>query len=427
MRPTHLDEFVGQEALVGPGSALRQSIEADRLASAIFWGPPGCGKSTLASVIAKQTRAAFENYSAVTSGVADVRKVIDRARERRSALGQRTILFVDEIHRWNKGQQDALLPHVEDGTVVLIGATTENPYFEVNAPLISRARIYRFERLSDEAIGRLVDRALADRERGFGRSEVQLEPNARDHLIAFAGGDARNALNGLEAAVRTAISRDAEAASVSLADAEEAAQQRALAYDKQSDEHYDTISAFIKSIRGSDPDAALYWLAKMLEAGEDVKFVARRLVISASEDIGNAEPMGLVLANSAAQAVMFVGLPEAQLILSQATTYLATCPKSNAATLAISRAREDIRTNGAAPVPLHLRSAAYAAAKKMGHGEGYRYPHDAPDGHVNQEYAPSSARSGPYYEPTDRGAEAEIRARMEKWRAKAASDPEKEE
>lgn len=413
MRPRTLDEYAGQSAVVGPGTLLRRAIETDRLTSAIFWGPPGSGKSTLANIIANTTHAAFENYSAVTSGVADIRKVIDRARERRRKLGRRTILFVDEIHRWNKAQQDALLPHVEDGTVILIGATTENPYFEVNAPLISRSRIYRFERLTDEAIRGLLVHALEDGERGLGGLRVQVDADALDHLVEIAGGDARNAMNALETAANLAPVADDGSRRIELALAEEAAQQRALAYDKKSDEHYDTISAFIKSVRGSDPDAATYWLAKMILAGEDPKFIARRLVILASEDIGNADPMGLVLANSAAQAAMFVGFPEAQLILAQATIYLAAASKSNACTIAIGRAMEDIRTRGAAPVPGHLRDSHYPGAKRLGHGQGYLYPHDFPGSYVPQEYAPADARTGPYYEPTDNGAEVRIKARMQ--------------
>ena len=418
MRPRTLDEFVGQASLVGPGTLLRQALEEDRLTSAIVWGPPGSGKSTLASIIAGTTRGAFENFSAVTSGVADLRKVIDRARERRKKLGQRTILFVDEIHRWNKSQQDALLPHVEDGTVVLIGATTENPSFEVNAPLISRSRIFRFDRLTDQHVYGLLQRALADSERGLGGRNVEVDEEALRHLADIAGGDARTALGALETAVEQAP-ESGGVRRVTRETAEEAAQQRALKYDKQSDEHYDTISAFIKSVRGSDADAALYWLAKMLEAGEDPRFIARRLVILASEDIGNADPMGLVLANAAAQAVMFIGLPEGQLTLAQATTYLATAPKSNRSMIGISRALEDIREKGAAPVPMHLRDTHYPASKKLGHGKEYVYPHDFPGHYVEQEYAPESARSGPYYEPSDQGYERAIREMAEERRLTA--------
>ena len=411
MRPRSLDEFVGQSAIVGPGTLLRRAIEGDRLPSCIFWGPPGCGKSTLARIVAQSTRSAFESLSAVTSGVADVRKLIDRARERRR-FGRKTILFVDEIHRWNKAQQDALLPHVEDGTITLIGATTENPYFEVNTPLISRSRIFRFERLTDEDVLALLRRAIQDRERGLGASQVAVDEDALRHLVQVAGGDVRTALNALETAVTTVAEAEGEDRRVTLEVAEDAIQQRALSYDRAGDEHYDTISAFIKSVRGSDPDAALYWLAKMIAAGEDPRFIARRLVILASEDVGNADPMGLVLANAAAQAVLFVGMPEGQLILAQATTYLAAAPKSNASTAAIGRALEDVRTRGPAPVPLHLRSTAYPGAKALGSGQGYLYPHDYPGGWVKQEYAPESARSGPYYEPKEIGFEAEIRQRM---------------
>lgn len=412
MRPRSLAEVIGQERILGPGTLLRRAIEEDRLTSCVFWGPPGCGKSTLAAVIAATTRSHFETLSAVTAGVPELRELITRAKERRRKLRQRTVLFVDEIHRWNRAQQDALLPHVEDGTVILIGATTENPYFEINAPLISRSRIFRFERLSDDNIRALLERAAADPERGLGNLNVVLEPDALEHLVAVAGGDARNALNALESAAASAPTDEEGKRRIGLALAEEAIQQRALAYDKKADEHYDTISAFIKSVRGSDPDAAVYWLAKMLAAGEDPKFIARRLVILASEDIGNAEPLGLVLASAAAQAVQFVGMPEAQLILAQAATFLATAPKSNASAVALWRAQEDIQSRGAAPVPAHLRSTGYPGAARLGHGAGYKYPHDFPEGWVEQEYLPPTAQTQPYYEPTDRGAEEAIRKRL---------------
>jgi putative ATPase len=413
MRPRTLEEFVGQESVVGPGTLLRRAIERDQLTSVIFWGPPGSGKSTLAQIIARTTRAAFENYSAVTSGVADIRKVIEAAKERRRKLGQKTILFIDEIHRWNKAQQDALLPHVEDGTVILIGATTENPYFELNAALLSRSRLFRLERLSTAAIRALLERALTDAERGLGRLNVHADAEALDHLAEIAGGDARNALTALEAAALAAVPDESGVRHLTLALAEEGAQARQLGYDKDGDEHYDTISAFIKSLRGSDPDAALYWLAKMLLAGEDIKFIARRLVIFASEDIGNADPMALVLANAAAQAVMFVGLPEAQLTLSQAVCYLAAAPKSNAATIAIGRATEEIRTHGAKPVPKPLRDSHYPGGKAMGHGKGYLYPHDFPGHYVAQQYLPDGVQGTPFYEPTEEGTEARIKRRME--------------
>jgi putative ATPase len=422
MRPRTLDEFTGQEHVVGPGTLLRRAIENDRLTSVLFWGPPGSGKSTLAQIIARTTRAKFENYSAVTSGVADIRKVIEQAKERRRKLGQKTILFIDEIHRWNKSQQDALLPHVEDGTVVLIGATTENPYFEVNAPLLSRSRLFRFERLSDAAIRALLTRALEDEERGMGALHITADADALDFLAQMAGGDARNALTALEAAAQATVPDESGARHLTLALAEEGAQARQLGYDKTGDEHYDTISAFIKSLRGSDPDAALYWLGKMLLAGEDIKFIARRLVILASEDIGNADPMALVLANAAAQAVMFVGLPEAQLTLSQAVCYLAAAPKSNAATIAIGRVMEELKTRGVKPVPLHLRDSHYPGGKAMGHGRGYLYPHDFPGHHVPQQYLPDGVQGPPFYEPTEEGIEAKIKRRMEARRSESAAE-----
>jgi len=423
MRPRTLDEFVGQEAIVGPGTALRRAIETDRLSSAVFWGPPGCGKSTLAMVIARQSKAAFEPFSAVTSGVPEVREVIARARERRRKLGQRTILFIDEIHRWNKAQQDALLPHVEDGTVILIGTTTENPFFEVNAPLISRSRVYRFQALSDEHIRLIVRRAMEDKERGLGSLNIAMDAEALEHLVTTSGGDARNALNALEAAAAVAVPDAEGRLRIDLGLIEQALQRRVLGYDKRGDEHYDTISAFIKSVRGSDPDAAVYWLAKMLDAGEDPRFIARRLVILASEDIGNADPMALVLAQAAADAVMFVGMPEAQLTLAQATTYLACAPKSNRSMVALHRAQQDIRQHGAAPVPLHLRNAPHPGLGQFGHGKGYRYPHDYPEGWVEQEYLPDGAKSGPYYEPTDRGHEARLKARLEALRRLRGKQP----
>ncbi|MGC8668968.1 MAG: replication-associated recombination protein A [Chthonomonadales bacterium] len=419
MRPRTLDEFVGQEEVVGEGTLLRRAIEEDRLSSLILWGPPGCGKSTLASIIARRTRAAFEPFSAVTSGVADVRQVIRRAQERRRKTGQRTILFIDEIHRWNRAQQDALLPHVEEGTIILIGATTENPFFEVNGPLLSRSRIFRLEPLTRDAILALLRRALADKDRGLGGRNVAAEEEALRHIADIAGGDARVALNILETAVDAVAPPDGAGPTglLTLAVAEEAAQRRILLYDRESDEHYDTISAFIKSVRGSDPDAALYWLAKMVLAGEDPKFIARRLVILASEDIGNADPMGLVVAQAGAEAVMFVGMPEAQLTLAQVTTYLACAPKSNASMVGLSRAMKDIRERGAAPVPLHLRNAAHPGLGQFGYGAGYRYPHDEPDGWVPQEYLPRNAASGPYYEPVPRGVEAHFRELLERLRS----------
>jgi putative ATPase len=427
MRPRTLDEFVGQEHLVGPGMPLRRAIEEDALQSAILWGPAGCGKSTLAHIMAAHTNAHFDTFSAVTSGVADVRKAIAAARTRRRAEGRRTILFVDEIHRFNKAQQDAFLPHVEDGTIVLLGATTENPYFEINSPLLSRSTIYRLEPLTPEQVGLIVDAALADAERGLGGSHVELAAEARDLLITHSGGDARTALNSLEAAAALATPDDQGRRTITLDLAERGMQQRHLDYDKGGDAHYDVISAFIKSVRGSDPDAALYWLARMLAAGEDARFIARRLVILASEDIGNADPMGLVIATGAAHAVEYVGLPEAQLCLAQATTYLACAPKSNASYVALSRAQEDVRSGPAARVPLHLRSTGYSGAAQLGHGADYQYAHDHPGHFVAQDYLPPGVKTRRYYEPTELGYEAKLKRYLESLderRRRAADEPQ---
>jgi putative ATPase len=415
MRARTLDEFVGQEQILGDGTLLRRAIETDTLTSVIFHGPPGVGKSTLAAVIANTTRAHFENFSAVTQGVPDLRKVVEAAALRRKLYGKKTVLFIDEIHRFNKNQQDALLPHVENGTVCLIGATTENPYFEVNAPLLSRARVFVFQSLSDEQVGTLVDRATADTERGLGALRVELTPEARAHFIDKANGDARTALNALELAATTTRpeSRKADAPRIVTKEiAEEAMQRRALTYDKSGDNHYDTISAFIKSLRGSDPDAGLYYLAKMLAAGEDARFIARRMVILASEDVGNADPMALVVANAAAHAVEYVGLPEAQLNLAQAVTYLATAPKSNASYIGLSRAQADVERERAQPVPKYLRDSRSSTGRAAPGDTPYLYPHDHPGGYVQQEYMPEGVQSQPYYEPTDRGHEAVIRERL---------------
>jgi putative ATPase len=412
MRPRTLDEFVGQEHILGPGTLLRRAIESDELTSVIFWGPPGCGKSTLASVIAAASKGAFENFSAVTAGVADIRKVIERATQRRRLNGQKTILFVDEIHRFNKAQQDGFLPHVENGTVVLVGATTENPYFEINSPLISRSRIFRFEALTSEQLKGILHRALEDKERGLGADIVEIDDDAMAHLVEVSNGDARNALSALELAVTTTQPDENGARHITLDIAAEAIQQRVLKYDKSGDNHYDAISAFIKSMRGSDPDAALYWLARMISAGEDPKFIARRMIIQAAEDVGNADPMALVIANAAAQAVQFVGLPEAQIPLAQAAIYISCAPKSNASYVGINRAMKDVAERRTPPVPIHLRDTNYPGAKKLGHGEGYKYPHDFPGHYVEQDYVPDEAKSGPYYEPSDSGREAEIRKQM---------------
>ncbi|MDI6828792.1 MAG: AAA family ATPase [Armatimonadota bacterium] len=416
MRPRTLDEFVGQEHIIGPGKLLRRAIEADELQSAIFWGPPGCGKSSLAAIIAKTSKATFENFSAVTSGVADIRKIIEAAKERRKLHGRKTILFVDEIHRFNKAQQDAFLPHVENGTIILIGATTENPFFEVNSPLISRSRIFRFERLNADQIKQLIRTAIEDKERGLGNWNVVVTDEAMEHLVDVANGDARVALNALELAALTVPPDENCRRVVTLQVAEDAIQQRALAYDKDGDNHYDIISAFIKSMRGSDPDAALYWLARMIYAGEDPRFIARRMVIQAAEDVGNADPMALVVATAAAHAVEYVGMPEAQIPLAQAAIYLACAPKSNASYKGISRALKDVAEKETKPVPIHLRDANYHGASQLGHGKGYKYPHDFPGNWVEQQYMPDGIKSGPYYEPTEHGYEAKIKARLEQIR-----------
>ena len=399
MRPATLDEVVGQEHLLGPRGPLRRLIEADRMSSVILWGPPGTGKTTLAKLIAATTSRSFETLSAVTAGVKDVRAVVERARQRLAEQGEGTILFLDEIHRFNKSQQDAFLPAVEEGLLVLIGATTENPYFEVNAPLLSRSSLFRLQPLSPKAVRDLL-------ERGLEHEKAQADDEALDHLVGRADGDARVALNALEVAIALA----GEHTKVTLADAEAALDARALRYER--DEHYDIVSAFIKSLRGSDPDAGLYWLARMLEAGEDARFIARRMVILASEDVGMADPMALLVADAAARAVEFVGLPEAQLNLAQAVIHLATAPKSNRVTAALGGAQGDVKDRPAGEVPMHLRSAAYFGAKKLGHGMGYEYPHDDPRGWVPQEHRPPEVAGRVYYVPSDHGFEREIAERM---------------
>jgi len=431
VRPHTLEEFVGQEQIIGPGTYLRHAIERDELSSVIFYGPAGTGKSTLAHIIAGRTQHHFESYSAVTSGVADIRRVTTQAAQRMRLRGQKTILFVDEIHRFNKAQQDAFLPFVEDGTIILIGSTTENPYFEINAPLVSRSRIFVLEPLTGDQVGLIVDRALADRERGLGGMAVELTPEAREHIVNLANGDARAALNALEAAAQRVAGEPEGRRVLTLEIVEDAAQRRALRYDREGDTHYDSISAYIKSLRGGDPDAALYWLARMLSAGEDPRFIARRLVIQSAEDVGNADPMALVVATAAAHAVEYVGLPEAQIPLAQATIYVATAPKSNSSYLGIARAMEDVRDRVVPLVPKHLRDANYPGAAKFGHGEGYVYPHDYPGHFVPQEYLPPGTKSRVYYEPGDQGYERRIKERMQEWErrrregADAGADGEK--
>jgi putative ATPase len=415
MRPRSLDEYAGQEEIVGPGRLLRRAIEADRLfSSIIIWGPPGTGKTTLAQVIASQTRSHFETLSAVLAGKADLRVVIDKALERRRLYQKRTILFVDEVHRWNKAQQDALLPHVENGTVTLIGATTENPYFEVIGALVSRSRVFQLRPLLAEDVRLLLERALADPERGYGKRKIRADEEALEHLINVAGGDARNALNALELAVESTPPGEDGVVHLTLEVAQESIQRRAVLYDKDGDAHYDTISAFIKSVRGSDPDAALYWLAKMLYAGEDPRFVLRRLIILAGEDIGLGDPLGLVVASAAAQAFDYIGMPEGIYPIVEATLYLSTAPKSNSAG-AYFKAFKRIEEEGVGPVPQHLQDAT-RDAKALGHGKGYQYPHEGPDHFLPQQYLPRPLLGTYFYNPSAQGYEVEVVDRLQRWR-----------
>jgi putative ATPase len=402
MRPASLAEFVGQAHLIGPGSALRAAIERGAYPSMILWGPPGSGKTTLARLIAAASGARFISLSAVSAGVADLRRAIADAKAAKRASSRSTVLFIDEIHRFNKAQQDAVLPNVERGDVILIGATTENPSFEVNKALLSRARVFVLKALTSEDIGAIVDRALAD-ERGLAGA-VTLEDTARSKLIALADGDARSALNALELASPIAVARG-RGPHIEAADIEAAMQQRALRYDRAGDEHYDVISAFIKSVRGSDPDAAVYWLARMLEAGEDPMFVARRLVILAGEDIGLADPQALLIAVAAQQAAHAIGMPEALFPLTEATLYLALAPKSNSALRAYTAAQQAVEETGSLPVPLHLRNAATGLMRRLGYGEGYQYAHDFPEAHVEQEHLPEELKGRKFYTPGERGWE----------------------
>lgn len=407
MRPKLLDEFVGQEHFLGEGRLLHRLLKADRLGSVIFYGPPGSGKTTLGQLLATESRSRFRQLSAVTAGVKDLRAMLVDARDELAAGGRKTTLFVDEIHRFNKSQQDVLLPEVEQGIVTLIGATTANPFFAVNSALVSRSQVFQFNPLSPEDIKTLVRRALTDKRRGLGNHDVRLHDEAMDFIAETCDGDARRALSALEIGV---LSSDARPLEFTRQLAEESVQRKAVVYDPSGDAHYDTASALIKSIRGSDPDAALYWLARMLEGGEDIRFICRRLIILASEDIGNADPQALPIAVAAMQACEFVGLPECQLTLSQAVTYLACAPKSNAATAAIAEARRDIREGRILPVPVHLRDSHYSGSKQLGHGEGYQYSHNTESGVAEQDYLGVERE---YYRPVNRGFEAELAQRLE--------------
>jgi putative ATPase len=415
MRPRTLEEFVGQEDILGPGKLLRRAIQADRLfSSIILWGPPGSGKTTLAMVIANLTKSHFDTLSAVLAGKAELREVLSAATERRKMYQQKTILFVDEVHRWNKAQQDALLPHVENGTVTLIGATTENPYFEVIGALVSRSRVFQLRPLADKDVNLLLERAIHDPERGYGDRKIQADEDALEHIIHVAGGDARNALNALELAVESTPPDAQGVIHLTLTVAQESIQRRAVLYDKDGDAHYDTISAFIKSVRGSDPDAALYWLAKMLYAGEDPRFILRRLIILSGEDIGLGDPLGLVVASAAAQAFDYIGLPEGVYPIVEATLYLATAPKSNTAT-SYFKAFQLIEQEGVGDVPQHLQDSNRDAVA-LGHGKGYQYPHESPDHFLPQQYLPRSLLGTYFYNPSTQGYELEVAERLTRWR-----------
>ncbi len=414
MRPRTLDEFIGQTEIIGEGTILRSAIESDLLTSMILWGPPGSGKTTLASIIANMTQAAFIKVSAVIATVSDVRKIIGQARERKTGLSQRTIMLLDEVHRFNKAQQDTLLPAVEEGTIILIGTTTENPYFTVNAALISRSRVFQLSALSEEDIGTIVKKAITDKERGLGGEKLKIDKKAYDHLVRASSGDARSALNALEMASSITKPGKNGVKAIDVDVMQDAVQRRAVQYDRAGEAHYDTISAFIKSMRGSNPQAAVYWLARMVYAGEDPRFVARRMVIFASEDVGNADPQALMVATAAAQAVEFVGMPEVRLNLAQAAIYLATAPKSNSAIKAIDGAIKEVKEGRLGLPPKHLRNPAHPGLRQHGYGAGYKYPHNYPGHIVEQEYLPEDLKGKVFYEPSDQGFEKDIAKRLKK-------------
>ncbi len=424
LRPTTLEEFVGQEHIIGRGKLLYRAIKADKLSSIIFFGPPGTGKTTLAKIIANTTKSRFMQLNATTSGIKDIKETVAQARDALGLDGKKTILFIDEIHRFNKTQQDALLPHVEDGTIILIGATTENPYFEVNKALVSRSVLFELKPLTKENIKTILQNALTDEERGMGSYHAKITPEALDFLADIANGDARSALNAVELGVLTTDKNEEGKIVIDLQVAQECIQKRALNYDKDGDNHYDTISAFIKSMRGSDPDAALYYLARMIYAGEDPKFIARRIVICASEDVGNADPHALQVAVSAAWAANFVGFPEARIMLAQAVTYVACAPKSNASYMGINMAMEDVQKVKVKTLPDHLKDSHYPGAGELGHGLGYKYAHDFPGHYVKQQYLPDELVGKIYYEPTQNGVEKKISESLKRLRGTVGSGEE---
>lgn len=412
LRPVKLEEVVGQQHIIGKDKLLYRAIKADKLSSVIFYGPPGTGKTTLAKVIANTTSAEFTQINATSAGKKDMEEVVEQAKNNQGMYGKKTILFIDEIHRFNKGQQDYLLPFVEDGTIILIGATTENPYFEVNGALLSRSVVFELKPLTKEDIKTILTRAVTDREKGMGSYDAVLEEEALEFLADVSNGDARAALTAIELGVLTTPRGEDGKIHITLEVAEECIQKRVVRYDKTGDNHYDTVSAFIKSMRGSDPDAAVYYLARMLYAGEDIKFIARRIMICASEDVGNADPNALTVAVSAAQAVERVGMPEAQIILAQAVTYVASAPKSNASCMAVFEAMDAVRNTKTAPIPVHLQDAHYKGAQKLGHGDGYLYAHNYPNHYVKQQYLPDGLTDCHFYEPTENGYEKNIKEHL---------------